>query len=148
MLRVRHTLRNEGADGYRLDELGCVLPLPPVATELLDLTGRWCRERAPQRRALGLGTWLRETRHGRTGHDAPLLTVAGTPGFGFRSGEVWGIHLGWSGDAAVWAERLPAGPGCWARRSCSGRTRSCWRRGRSTRRRGCTRPGRTAGSTG
>ena len=111
VLRLRHTLRNEGPEPYRLDELGCVLPLPPVATELLDLTGRWCRERAPQRRELGLGTWLRETRHGRTGHDAPLLTVAGTPGFGFRSGEVWGIHLGWSGDAAVWAERLPAGPG-------------------------------------
>ncbi len=111
VLRLRHTLRNEGPEPFRLDELGCVLPLPPVATELLDLTGRWCRERAPQRREVGLGTWLRETRHGRTGHDAPLLTVAGTPGFGFRSGEVWGIHLGWSGDAAVWAERLPAGPG-------------------------------------
>ena len=111
VLRLRHTLRNEGPEPYRLDELGCVLPLPPVATELLDMTGRWCRERAPQRRELGLGTWLRETRHGRTGHDAPLLTVAGTPGFGFRSGEVWGIHLGWSGDAVGVGGAAPAGPG-------------------------------------
>ena len=55
------------------------------------------------------GSWLRQTRHGRTGHDAPLLLVAGTRGFGFRSGEVWGIHLGWSGDASWWAERLPDG---------------------------------------
>ena len=111
VLRLRHTLRNEGAGPYRLDELACVLPVPPPAREVLDLTGRWCRERHPQRRELGLGTWLRETRHGRTGHDASLLLVAGTPGFGFRSGEVWGTHLGWSGDAATWAERLPDGHG-------------------------------------
>ena len=76
---------------------------------MLDLTGRWCRERAPQRRDLELGTWLREMRRGRTGFDTPLMLVAGTPGFGWRSGEVWGIHLGWSGDSAYWAERLPDG---------------------------------------
>ncbi|MFL5841083.1 MAG: alpha-galactosidase [Thermoleophilaceae bacterium] len=108
-LTLRHTLRNDGAEAYRLDELACVLPIPPVAREVLDLTGRWCRERTPQRRLLGFGTWLRESRHGRTGHDAPLMLVAGTPGFSFRSGEVWGVHLGWSGDASTWAERLPDG---------------------------------------
>jgi alpha-galactosidase len=110
VLRLRHTLRNDAAEAYRLDELACVLPIPPVAREVLDLTGRWCRERSPQRRPLGFGTWLRESRHGRTGHDAPLMLVAGTPGFGFRDGEVWGVHLGWSGDASTWAERLPDGP--------------------------------------
>ena len=76
---------------------------------MLDLTGRWCRERHPQRRPFHQGTWLRQTRHGRTGHDSPLLLVAGTAGFGFRHGEVWGIHLAWSGDASWWAERLPDG---------------------------------------
>jgi alpha-galactosidase len=109
VLRLRHTLRNERPDAYDLVELGCVLPVPTAAAEVLDLTGRWCRERQPQRRAFDQGTWLRQTRHGRTGHDAPLLLVAGTPGFGFRSGEVWGIHLGWSGNASWWAERLPDG---------------------------------------
>ena len=105
LLRLRHSLRNGGDAGYRLDELACVLPIPEVATEVLDLTGRWCKERIPQRRPLHHGTWLREGRHGRTGHDATLLLVAGTPGFGFRSGEVWGIHLGWSGDHRHYAER-------------------------------------------
>lgn len=57
----------------------------------------------------GLGSWLRETRHGRTGLDAMLLLVAGTPGSGWRAGEVWGVHLAWSGDAATWTERLPDG---------------------------------------
>ncbi len=105
--RLRHTITAERP--FELHRLALALPLPPVATEVLDLSGRWCRERHPQRRALELGTWLRETRHGRTGFDAPLMLVAGTPGFGFRTGEVWGIHLGWSGDAAFWAERLPDG---------------------------------------
>ena len=109
VLAVRHTLRNRGVDAYALEALAAILPLPPVAREVLDLTGRWCRERSPQRRPLGHGSWVREGRHGRTGHDAPLLLVAGTPGFGFRGGEVWGVHLGWSGDASAWAERLADG---------------------------------------
>jgi len=109
VLALRHMLRNDGPGTYALDELAATLPLPPVARELLDLTGRWARERIPQRRPLGHGSWRREGRHGRTGHDAPLLLVAGTPGFGFRSGEVWAVHLGWSGDAALWAERLADG---------------------------------------
>ena len=109
VLRMRHSLRNEGTVPYTLAELACVLPVPVVTAEVLDLTGRWCRERHPQRRAFDQGTWLRQTRHGRTGFDAPLLLVAGTPGFGFRDGEVWGVHLGWSGNASWWAERMPDG---------------------------------------
>ena len=109
VLRLRQVVRNEADAPYALAELACILPVPTVAAEVLDLTGRWCRERHPQRRAFDQGTWLRQTRHGRTGHDAPLLLVAGTRGFSWRSGEVWGIHLGWSGNASWWAERLPDG---------------------------------------
>ena len=106
---LRSVVRNDGNAPLRVGELACILPVPSVAAEVLDLTGRWCRERHPQRRAFDQGIWLRQTRHGRTGHDAPLLLVAGTQGFGFRHGEVWGIHLAWSGDASWWAERLPDG---------------------------------------
>jgi alpha-galactosidase len=109
VFRLRQRLRNERDEPYVLSELACILPVPAVAAEVLDLTGRWSRERHPQRRAFDQGIWLRQTRHGRTGHDAPLLLVAGTEGFAFRHGEVWGIHLGWSGDASWWAERLPDG---------------------------------------
>lgn len=110
MLEVGHVLRNAGDGPYRVDRLGVLLPVPVHATELLDLTGRWARERHPQRRPFeAQGTWLRESRGGRTGHDAPLLTVVGTPGFGNRHGDVWGAHLAWSGNAEVWAERRPGG---------------------------------------
>ncbi|MEV4542141.1 alpha-galactosidase [Micromonospora echinaurantiaca] len=109
LLLLRHRLRNTGATAYELRELTPVLPVPPVATELLDLTGRWCRERAPQRHPWPMGAWVREGRHGRTGHDATLLLVAGTAGFGFGHGEVWAVHTAWSGDHVTFAERRPTG---------------------------------------
>jgi hypothetical protein len=60
----------EGEEPYTVNELSCALPIPAQATELLDLSGRWCRERHPQRHPLPLGSWVRENRRGRTGHDA------------------------------------------------------------------------------
>ena len=100
-----------GTAGYEVGGLTALMPLPPDALEVLDLTGRWGRERSPQRGPLHDGTHLRASRRGRTGHDAPLLVVAGTPGFGFRSGSVWCAHVAWSGDHAHLVERLPEGAG-------------------------------------
>ena len=37
-----------------------------------------------------------------------MLSV-GTAGFGFASGEVWGVHLAWSGNCRHFVERLPSG---------------------------------------
>jgi alpha-galactosidase len=109
VLETGHVLRNDGDAPYLVEQLAASLPLPARAVEVLDLTGRWCRERIPQRHPLPHGAWVREGRHGRTGHDATLVLAVGTPGFGFRSGEVWGAHLAWSGDAVHWAERGPDG---------------------------------------
>lgn len=76
LLRMRHTVTNTGSDELDVRELLTALPVPEVATELLDLSGRWCRERSPQRRPLHQGAVVRESRRGRTGHDASLLMVA------------------------------------------------------------------------
>ena len=109
ILRIGHQLRNTGAGDYTLAELAVVLPVPAGAAELLDFTGRWSRERAPQRRPFGMGAWTRENRRGRTAADSAYLTVAGTPGFGNRHGQVWALHLAWSGDQVSWAEAQPDG---------------------------------------
>jgi alpha-galactosidase len=111
VLRVRHEVVNTGADTWTVEALRLLLPVPTHATELLDLTGRWCRERSPQRSPFLHGLRARESRRGRTGHDATGLLVAGTDGFGFRRGEVWGVHLGWSGNHEHFAERLAEGVG-------------------------------------
>ncbi|MFC9087773.1 alpha-galactosidase [Nocardiopsis dassonvillei] len=111
LVRARNTVTNTDAAPWTLDALRVTLPLPREAGEVLDLTGRWCRERSPQRQELTAGTRLRASRRGRTGHDAALVLAAGTPGFGFRHGEVWGVHTAWSGDHVHLAERLPEGAG-------------------------------------
>lgn len=109
LLELRHTVTNTGTSSYQLDELATVLPVAPDAVELLDLTGRWCRERHPQRRAIEQGTWVRTGRHGRTGHDSSLLFAAGTAGFGNRHGKVWATHLAWSGNHEQFADSAADG---------------------------------------
>jgi alpha-galactosidase len=109
LLRLAVTLTNAGSDDYRVDVLEPALPLPAEAQELLDLTGRWAREKVPQRHPFPVGAWLRESRGGKPGLDHTGVLVAGEPGFGFRRGRVWGAHLGWSGNQAYAAERMPAG---------------------------------------
>ncbi|MDP3890509.1 MAG: alpha-galactosidase [Nocardioides sp.] len=109
LVRMCTTVTNTAPSELVVAAAHNVLPAGAEATEVLDLTGRWCRERSPQRRAWGLGTHLRQGRHGRTGHDATLLIVAGTPGFGFRTGEVRGVHVAWSGDHTTYAERTAEG---------------------------------------
>jgi alpha-galactosidase len=110
VLRVRHAVTNTDEAPYTLDRLVALMPIPGQAAEVLDFSGRWARERAPQRAALRQGAWVRENRRGRTGFDAGLL-IAGTQDFAFRSGQVWGVHAAWSGNHVQYAERLADGYG-------------------------------------
>ena len=108
-IRCRHTLTNTGEQPYVVDALEVVFPLPGRAGETLDFTGRQLAERIPQRQPINDGLWLREGRRGRTGHDSATVVVAGVPGFGFGSGEVWGVHVAWSGNTVHRVERLRSG---------------------------------------
>ncbi len=110
LLRVRHEL-TALQGGWWVEAVNTLLPVPRRAQEVLDLTGRWTRERSPQRAPLRQGTWSRQSRRGRSGHDAPLLLVAGTQGFGWRHGEVWAAHLAWSGNGQHLLDHLPEGAG-------------------------------------
>ncbi len=109
LVRMRTTVTNTSPGELHLGSVANVLPVGAHATELLDLTGRWCKERTPQRHPWMQGSFVRSGRHGRTGHDSTLLMIAGTPSFGFGHGEVWGIHTAWSGDHTTYAERTPEG---------------------------------------
>ncbi|KQQ22426.1 alpha-galactosidase [Rathayibacter sp. Leaf299] len=111
VLVVAHALANRGERVLEPSILEATLPLDARAVEFLDLSGRWTRERSPQRRPVSHGSIVRESRRGRTGHDAPTLAIAGTAGFGDRSGEVWGVHLAWSSDSVHRVDRLPEGRG-------------------------------------
>jgi alpha-galactosidase len=108
-IRCRHTLTNTGQEPYVVDGLEVVVPLPGHVGETLDFTGRQLAERIPQRRPIHDGLWLREGRRGRTGHDSATVLAAGVPGFTFGTGEVWGVHVAWSGNSVHRIERLPSG---------------------------------------
>jgi alpha-galactosidase len=60
---------------------------------------------------MSFGTQLRESRRGRPSLDSPYLAAAGTSSFGFRHGEIWAVHVGWSGNQRYVTERLPEGAG-------------------------------------
>lgn len=109
LLHQRVTVRNAGATPYTLQAAHPTFPLPWDATEVLDTTGHHLRERSPQRRDLGIGVHVRESRRGRTGADSTILLAAGRPGFGFERGRVHGIHVAWSGNHRVLAERTTTG---------------------------------------
>jgi alpha-galactosidase len=109
LLRARAELRNTGVGIYTVTDLMLALPIPGRAREILDFAGRWGKERTPQRRELGVGIHEREGRKGRTGPDAATILSVGVPGFGFEHGEVWGVHVGFSGNHRHYAERMFSG---------------------------------------
>lgn len=109
LFRQRIALRNDGESAYTVQRLALSFPVPWDATEVMDTTGRHLRERSPQRHEFTFGSYARESRRGRPGADATLLLCAGRPGFGFETGRVHAIHVAWSGNHTVVAERVPTG---------------------------------------
>ncbi len=80
VLTVSAAVTSTAADDRPALELAAIrtlLPLPTRADEVLDLTGRWARERIPQRRPVTDGSFVRTGRRGRTGADATLLLTVG-----------------------------------------------------------------------
>jgi alpha-galactosidase len=108
-VRMRQTVTNLGPGTYLVDGLDVMVPVPDRAAEVLDLTGRWGRERIPQRHPIRDGMFLREGRTGKPGPDSATVLSVGTAGFGFGFGEVWGVHLAWSGNWRCFVQRLPSG---------------------------------------
>ncbi len=109
VLATRVTLTNIGDSAYHLGRLALSFPLPTQANEILDFTGRWCDEFHPRRTAWDTGAIINENRRGRSSHDHVAVLFAGTAGFDENHGEVWGFHLGWSGNSRIVAERLSDG---------------------------------------
>jgi alpha-galactosidase len=107
-LRVSQSLINHGPD-FNLESLTTFLPVPDRVSESLDFTGRWMNERQPQRNKLQVGSWTREGREGRTGHDYTLVQFALAEGTTFEHGEAWGLSLAWSGNNRHIIERTPLG---------------------------------------
>jgi alpha-galactosidase len=109
LLLVDNKLTNLKEGTFFLENSTAYLPLPDHATDLLDFTGRWLKERQPQRTKIQTGIWQRESREGRSGHDYTLVQFAMTNEAGFQNGEVWGLSVAWSGQTNHVLERQSVG---------------------------------------
>jgi alpha-galactosidase len=108
LLRQQAAVTNmPGASGtLAVDKVELAFPVPEVASEILTTTGHHLRERSPQRQPFNLGRLEKASTVGRPDFDASLLLSAGVPGFGFTQGEVYSVHVAWSGNSLLSAERL------------------------------------------
>jgi alpha-galactosidase len=98
VLAISGAFTNRGSLPYLLHSLRFALPIPPRAQELLTLGGRWGMEFGEQRTPWVQSTVSISNNRGRTSHEKWPVVFAGTTQFGEQHGEVWGCHVGWSGN--------------------------------------------------
>ena len=110
VLTMRAVLRNDGDEPLELQHLAAGSFLVPAGADtLLSLDGHWGREFVERRFTLQTGRFVVENRRGRTSHDRHPMLMAGVDGFDEDRGEIWMVHLGWSGNHSTAAERLEDG---------------------------------------
>ncbi len=109
VLTLQATIENIGNDRYTLNEFIYWLPLPQEARQSLDFAGRWSNERQPQRREIEIGTWVRDSREGRSGHNFTIAQLALEQSTTFATGSAWALTNAWSGNNQNLIERTPEG---------------------------------------
>jgi alpha-galactosidase len=98
VIQKRIKVINVGTGDYYLTKLSSTLPVPNQANELMSFYGRWSREFQTHRQTFTHGGFMQENRRGRTSHENFPGMFVGTDHFNEQSGQVWGFHLGWSGN--------------------------------------------------
>ena len=98
VLVIDGALTNCGSMSYLLHGLRFALPVPSRAQELLTIGGRWGMEFGEQRTPWMQSAISISNSRGRTSHEKWPVVFAGTSQFGEQHGEVWGCHVGWSGN--------------------------------------------------
>ncbi len=100
-------IRNTGAKEpalYLTKVLSACLDMDDRDFELLTLHGSWARERVIQRRPLAVGRQGVFSERGETSHQAQPFLALLTPGTTQTQGQVWAMHLVWSGNFEAQAE--------------------------------------------
>lgn len=98
ILIISSSLTNNDLRPYLLHALRIALPVPSRAQEVLTIGGRWGMEFGEERIPWVHSSISVSNSRGRTSHEKWPVVFAGVPQFGEQHGEVWGCHLGWSGN--------------------------------------------------
>lgn len=104
VIQNRIKVINSGVGDYHLTKLSSTLPIPSHANELMTFHGRWSRELQTHRQAFTHGGFMQENRRGRTSHENFPGMFVGNAHFNEQNGQVWGFHLGWSGNHQLRAD--------------------------------------------
>ncbi|MDA0371107.1 MAG: alpha-galactosidase [Actinomycetota bacterium] len=109
VMSIAVSLVNMGDGPYMLDALSVAVPVADRAVRLGTYSGRWGAEFTHERFDWPVGAWSVENRTGRTSHEHPPYLWALSRDADEWSGHVWGVHLAWSGNHVMYAERLVDG---------------------------------------
>ena len=77
------------------------LPIDPQLSRFMSFSGRWAGEFAVEEFSTSTGSFVKENRRGRTGHDAFPGLIAKTPEASEQFGLAAGFHLAWSGNSRL-----------------------------------------------
>ncbi len=110
VVRIASKLTNYGDQPLDLTEIATAcLPVPASMSDIIGFKGRWTQEFGRERVTRGSGTYLRENRSGRTSHFSyPALLLSGAE-TNESNGEVYGLHLAWSGNHRLRVDTLTDG---------------------------------------
>lgn len=110
VLSIHTQLENTSDNQYQVDWLASgTVPLPDNFEECLTLHGRWGLEFQSQRQQIGATRMQIENRAGRTSHEHFPGCLVGTASFNECHGDVYGMHLAYSGNYQINVERLSSG---------------------------------------
>lgn len=98
VIQLCNTLTNNHKHPWSLNRFAITLNVAERANECLSFYGRWVHEFQQHRQVIQHGGYQQENRRGRTSHEHFPALVVGTAAFNDVSGEVWGVHLAWSGN--------------------------------------------------
>lgn len=110
VLRIASTLTNYGATQLDLNDMATAcLELPQRMTDVIGFTGRWTQEFGRERITRMSGSYVRENRSGRTSHFSYPALLLATADTNESAGEVYGLHLAWSGNHRLRVDTLTDG---------------------------------------
>ncbi|TBR43822.1 alpha-galactosidase [Marinomonas agarivorans] len=103
LLSQKLTLVNQGKSDIKVQRLAMTMPVPSHFTKRMSFYGRWCQE-FQQNLAPWFDNWVQENRAGRNSHANFPCVIVGDEHFSELHGEVYGMHLAFSGNHRLKAD--------------------------------------------
>ena len=100
------TVKNLSDETLAISAAHFNVPVGDHAVEVMTLGGRHAMEAVQQRTPWERARISLENRSGRTSHEQLGVVFAGNAGFTEQTGDVWGMHLAWSGNFRIMCDGI------------------------------------------